>query len=142
MLAWLEARAWQVGTFAAGAAALVLAGTLAVTVIQKNAVTRDRDRLFTAIEAPKTGWRDRMAVCSSNVGNLEGAIGERNRKIEQLGLDAAKDLAVAEQQVAAARSVTAALNTRLNRLQSAPAAGATVCERIEVIDRAVLESLK
>lgn len=142
MFAELRARAWQIGTFAAGATAVALGVALGVTHMQKAAVIRDRDRMFVAIEAPKTGWRDRLSACNSNVGTLETGITSRNQQIEQMSIDSAQDLAAAEELVAAARRDTAALNTKLNRLQSTPLKGATVCERYEEADRALLELLK
>lgn len=142
MFAELRARAWQIGTFAAGATAVALAAALGVAHMQKAAVTADRDRLFRAIETPITGWRDRLESCNANIGTLETGITSRNNQIQQQSLDAAKDLAAAEQLVAAARRDTAALNTKLNRLQSTTLKGATLCERYEEADRALVEMLK
>lgn len=139
--AWALLTSRLAGPIAAGAA-LLLAALLGVTMVQKAAVTADRDRLFTSIETPKTGWRDRLATCNASVGTLEAGIEKRNDEITRLGQKADADLAAAQQSVESARRETAALNTRLNRLQSTPFKGASICERYDEADRAVLEMLK
>lgn len=138
MFAWLEARAWQVGAISGGVVAVGLAVALGVTAFQKVGLERDVARLETAIETVKGD----LTTCQGNTRTLEATITEQNSEIELLGLASKARLAAAEKAVVEARAATAATQSRLNRLLNAPASGVTVCERLDEVDRAVLESLK
>lgn len=138
MLAWLEARVWQVGAIGGGVVAAGLAVALGVTTFQKVGLERDVARLETSVETIKGD----LTTCQSNTRTLESTIEDRNREIKRISEEGAARLSAAALAVNEARAVTAATQSRLNRLLNAPASGATVCERLDEVDRAVLESLK
>lgn len=138
MIAWLESRVWQVGAIAGAGVALGLAVTLGVTLFQKAGVERDLARTEATVERLTGDLR----ACRSNARTLEDALDGQNDRIVALGAESAERLAAAEAAVAEARSHGAALQSRLTRLLTAPAAGATTCERIDDIDRAVLEAFR
>ena len=135
---WIEARAWQVGAVAAAAVALAMAVSLGVTTFQKRGLERDVARL----EKTLVETQGNLTTCRENTRNLEDAINEQNREIQRISQESASRLETAQKDVAAARAATANLQSKLNRLLSAPATGGTVCERLDEIDRAVMESLK
>jgi len=126
----------------ATAVAVGLAVLLGVATVQKAGVERERDKLESSVEHPTTGWRARFGQCRGNVLTLEASVEQQNKKIVALGEQSAARLAAADAALSAARRDNAGLNTRLNRLLSAPATGATLCERVEQIDRAVLEAFQ
>lgn len=138
MIPWIEARIWQIGAVSGGVVAVGLAVALGVTTFQKVGLERDVARLETSVETIKGD----LTVCQGNTRTLESTIDARNDEIELLGLASKARLATAEKAVTEARAATAATQSRLNRLLNAPAAGVTVCERLDEVDRAVLESLK
>lgn len=138
MIAWIEARVWQIGAIGGGVVAVGLAVALGVTTFQKVGLERDVARLETRVETVLSD----LKTCRGNTLTLVGAIDARNAQIERLGAESAARLSVAEKAVADARAATAATQSRLNRLLNAPASGTTVCERLDEVDRAVLESFQ
>lgn len=138
MIARLEARAWQVGAIGGGIVAAALALALGLTVVQRIGLERDVARLETQLEAK----RGDLDACRRNTRTLEDTVNAQNGEIELMGLVSKARLSAAEKVVAEARASTAAAQSRLNRLLNAPATGATVCERLDEVDHAVLESLK
>ena len=138
MFAELRARAWQIGTFAASAVALSLAVALGVTTIQKNRLAREVERKNAEIIRVKAD----LGQCRANTQTLEKAIENSNAEIQRVAQAGADKLRVAEDAVAAAKSGTARVNARINLLMKTPALGATQCERVEEIDRAVQEAFR
>lgn len=138
MIAWLEARAWQVGAIGAGVVAAALAVALGVSTFQKVGLERDVVQLETRLETV----RGDLETCRTNTRTLEGSIEAQNAEIKRISDEGAARLSAATVAVSEARAATAAVQSRLNRLLNAPATGATVCERLDEVDRAVLESLK
>lgn len=135
---WIEARAWQVGTVAASVAAVTLGGCAAVLVFQKAGLERDVARMETRLET----LRGDLDTCRRNTRDLSGAIEQQNAEIKRISDEGVTRLSAATVAVNEARAATAAVQSRLNRLLNAPATGGTVCERLDEVDRAVLESLK
>lgn len=138
MIAWLEARAWQVGAIGGGIVAAGLAVALGVSTFQKVGLERDVAQLETRLETV----RGDLSTCRTNTRTLEGTIEAQNAEIKRISDEGVARLSAATVAVNEARAATAVAQSRLNRLLNAPATGATVCERLDEVDRAVLESLK
>lgn len=138
MIAWLETRAWQVGTSVAVAVALTLAVSLGVTVFQKRGVERD----LAAAESKLTTAETNLRTCRTNTRTLELSVAEQNTQIDGLRRDTVARLNAAERAVAAANRETAAAQARINRFMAAPVAGATACERVADVDARFLEMLR
>lgn len=141
MLAELRARAWQLGTLGAGAAAVLLAVTLGVTTLQKNAAVRERDALHAQINDPVTGHIAEAARCAANTRRLDAALTAQAAAVDDLQAESARRIAAAERGWRDAQRAAAAARFRADRLAAAPIAGETLCERIEDADRTVLEIL-
>ena len=138
MFAELRARAWEIGTFAASAVALTLAVALGVTTIQKNGLKDEVERKDAEIVRVKTD----LGQCRSNTQTLEKAIEASNAEVQRVAQAGADKLRAAEDLLLAARGETARVNARINLLMKTPALGATQCERVEEIDRAVQEAFR
>lgn len=138
IFSWIEARAWQVGAVAATAVALTMSVSLGVVTFQKRGLEADLAEAELTIERTTSDLR----TCRTNTRDLASAIDTQNASIRRLGEESATRLETAQKDVAAARAATANLQSKLNRLLSAPATGGTVCERLDEIDQAVMESLK
>lgn len=137
-LAWLEARAWQVGASIAVAAAVILAVSLGVTVFQKRGVERD----LATVTSKLTATQAALTTCRTNTRTLELSVAEQNTQIDGLRRDTVARIAAAERAVAAANRETAAAQVRINRFMAAPVAGATACERMNDVDARFLEMLR
>lgn len=138
MIGELRARAWRIGAAAGAAASLALAVSLGVTLYQKRGIENDLLQAAAAL----TRLEGDLATCRRNTTSLEAAIGESNDRINRISEDGVRRQAAAAAAVEAARAASAATQSRLDRLLAAPLSGATACDRLEEVDRAVLESLR
>lgn len=141
MLGELRARAWQLGTAAAGTAALLLGVALGVTTLQKNAAVRERDALHAQINAPVTGYIAEAARCAANTRRLDAALTTQAAAVDDLQAESSRRIAAAERGWRDAQRAAATARSRADRLAAAPIAGETLCERMEAADRTVLEIL-
>ncbi len=121
----------------AGAAALALGVALTVVTIEKNGLADD----LSALQERYDTKADQLTKCRANTETLAGAIMSSNAEVQRIANDRTQKLEEARRAVDAARLQTAAVNTSLNRLMSAPTSG-TVCERVDQVDRAVVESFQ
>ena len=142
MMAWIEARVWQLAAIAAATLVVILSIVLIVSGLNLKRVERERDQLHDAIHNEATGYIVRLNTCQGNVSALEISIGDQNAKIMKLQEQTAARVSAAEAAVEAARTETQAATNRLNRFLSQAPQGATVCERVDDVDRRFLELLK
>lgn len=142
MIAWFEARAWQAGTFTAGAAALALAVSLGVVTFQKHQITRERDALHARINAPVTGYIAEAARCVANTRRLDEALTAQAAAVDDLQTESARRIAAAERGWRDAQRAAATARSRAERLAAAEISGGTPCERVADADRTVLEILR
>lgn len=138
MIAWLEARAWQVGAVVAATAALGLGVSTAVLSFQKVGLERDVARL----ESDLKSVRGDLRTCQWNTVNLEEAVLEQNEQIREINEQSEARLAEAAAAVDAARGESVRLRKEVTRILSTPATSASVCERVEEIDRAIQEAFR
>lgn len=142
MMAWLEARAWQLAAIAAGALVVALSVMLFVNDVQLNKVQGERDQLHDAIHNEATGYVVRLNTCRRNVDDLEASVKRQSDEIERMERETEQRVANAEAAVASAKVATENANRRLARFLSESPMGSTVCERVEDVDRRFLELLK
>lgn len=138
MIAWIEARAWQIGAVAATTIAIGLGISTTVLSFQKIGLERDVAR----IESDLGESQRNLRTCQWNTVNLEEAVHEQNEQIREIGEKSAAQLAEATAAVDAARGESTRLRKEVSRLLSTPTTSATVCERVEEIDRAIQEAFR
>lgn len=141
MIAWLEARAWQVGTIAASTVALALAGALVVEKISHARTEKERAGLYNQIYTPFTGYLARNTQLTSNLATCSGSLDRQSAAIDQLADDSAKRIAEAEKNLVVARAATAAAERRIGVLLQ-PLVAADTCRRVVEMDKRLLETLK
>lgn len=90
---------------------------------------------------PVNAAQAETAQCQANRQTLEAAIASQNAAVARLGQESARHIAEAENAVRAAQSGRVAAERRAADLMR-PATGSTVCERLQDVDRRVLEELR
>jgi chromosome segregation ATPase len=138
MIAWLEARIWQVGAISGGVVALGLVASLGVTLYQKAGVERDLARTQVTLEQVRSD----LTACRNNTKTLEGSIQDQNQAIDDLRAEGEARKRDAEVALSLAQRESAALRSRITGLLSAPTTGANACERVLDVDRAVVEAFQ
>ena len=141
MIAWLEARAWQVGAIAASAAALSLSVALVASKISEHRLTSQLAEVQASIDDPRTGYIVRLAQCRTNYETVSGELGRQNDAIKRQTEDSAKRIAEAEKSLTVAHAATAAAERRIGVLLR-PLVSADTCSRVIEMDERLLESLK
>lgn len=130
------------GPIAAGVA-LALGLALAVQAFHLASARKDASSLRAQIEAPNTGFRDRLAACHANAVTLEGQLSDQTAKVrEQAAAQNAKlaEAARLAAQAEAGRKRTQALSDQIAAYRTP--AGADVCADLKAADAAVLETLR
>jgi chromosome segregation ATPase len=141
IMQWLEARAWQIGAIAAGAAALGMAVSLSIANARLHDAQATRDALQASIDAPVTGWAARLTTAQNNAATLEATIKSRNDQIDAMGKDSKRRLDEAAAALAAADKRAASDQARIDKLMK-PLVGVGTCQRVIEADQRLLESLK
>ena len=131
MIAWLQARIWQIGAGAAALVALGLAGSLLVAKIENRTLTKQLDQQGKALSQAR-----------SNVTTLEAAVAKQNAEIERQGRLAAERLARTEAALAEAAVGRRDAERRSAGLLKNPPKGDTLDARIRDVDARILEALK
>lgn len=142
MIGWLQAQAWKLVGLGAAAVALSLGVALAFQLGDKARITAERGALHRAINDPDTGYVVRLNTCRTTAASLEQAIEDQNARVRAQAEESARRVAAAEAAVGRARAETEAANARVAAFLSAAPQGATVCERVEDVDRRFLEMLR
>lgn len=135
---WLETRAWQVGAIGAAAVCLILGAALIASAFEVRGLERDKARLEKRVSDLS---RD-LGTCQANERKLERSVADQNAEIEDLSERGAQAIADAQTAVAQVRRENRILERRIAGLLAAPAAGDTVCERIDTVDEAVVEAFR
>ena len=138
MTSWLEARAWQIGAIGGGVVAVGLALALAGTTFQKVGLERD----LADAQRELVQVQSDLRTCRGNTTILESTIASRNAEIARISAAGEQKIRDAEIALAGARGETARLTTKINQLLTTPAVGATACERVDAVDRAVQEAFR
>lgn len=141
MIAWLEARVWQIGTAVATVTAFGLAVALSTTTARLHDAQTAAAALTASIDAPVTGWAARLTTCQNNTATLDAGIAAQNGQIDALKVDGAKRLAEADKAVSAAQRDAAKSEAKIAALMK-PLVGADTCLRVIEADERLLETLK
>ena len=141
MIAFLQAKVWQLGTGVATAAALVLAISLTVTTAGLHRVENERDDIRASIEEPVTGWGARLGTCQANGEALIGRLDAQSVAVAAMGQSSAARIAEAEKGLAAARRDQSQAVAKVTALMK-PLVGADTCVRLIEADERLMESLK
>lgn len=141
MIAWLEARVWQLGTIGATAMAFALAVSLSIATARLHDAQTAAAALTASIDAPVTGWAARLTTCQNNTASLESAIAERNARIDALAADSARRLAEATKAVTAAQRQASQAEAKVQTIMK-PLVGADQCLRFIEADERLMGSLK
>lgn len=137
-ISWIEARIWQVGTVAAGAAAIGFAGALVVANVQKGRLSDEVERLNGRVA---TLDRD-LRTCRRNARDLELTINDQNDKIAAQAEAGKRATAAAAAALARVEQENRRLGVRVAVLLAAPADAEDQCERVRQVDRAVQEAFR
>ena len=137
-LAWIEAKAWQIGTFAAGALCIVLLLSLAV---QRGELSHARDALAAEQKAHALD-KASLKTCNDNVDGLVGAIDRNNAAMAKWQQQSDATLSAADKAAVVARRNAAAAQTTADMLKAHVPVGNDVCSRVLDSDAAFLESIK
>lgn len=140
MIAWLEARVWQIGTIGATAMAFGLAIALSISTARLHDARADADALTAAIEAPVTGWAARLTTCQNNGLVLQAGIESQNAAIKRNGEESAKRLADAEKALSAAQRQAGLAEAKVKAIMK-PLVGSDQCVRFIEADERLMESL-
>jgi hypothetical protein len=141
MIAFLQAKVWQLGTGVATAAALVLAISLALATANLHRVEKERDDVRASIEKPGTGWAARLGTCQANGEALIGRLDVQTAAVAALGQASATRIAEAEKGLAAARRDQSRAEAKVSALMK-PLVGADTCLRMIEADERLMESLR
>jgi|GEM_PF-1853667 len=142
MLGELRTQGWKATAIGAAALALALGVTAGVQTARLNSAEARADKLHDAIWAPLIGYEARLGMCQGNEIRLEATLGRQNHAVDALKRESDARIAAAESAVAAAQRQAAEARVRADRLASATITGATLCERVQDVDRLVLEILR
>lgn len=115
----------------------LLVGAIGVQTWRIDRLHHDLDHARDRVNAAQA----ETARCQANRRTLEGAIATQNAAVARLGQESARHIAEAENAVRAAQSGRVAAERRAADLMR-PATGSTVCERLQDVDRRVLEGLR
>lgn len=138
MVAWIEARIWQIGAIGGGLVALTLAVSLGVALFQKANLERDKAELETQVATLTSN----LSQCRRNTASLKDAIDNQNTRIVELESAGRRVAAETANRVAAAERENRDLERRIARLQAVPAQGDDVCERVFETHRQIQEAFR
>lgn len=90
------------------------------------------------INAPVTGYRDRLSACQASRANLEATVEAQNRAVETIATEAQERQREAQRAIDAAKAQQRASDARVRSLlRQQPSAGETACQ---AADRIILEN--
>jgi len=115
----------------------LLVGAIGIQTWRIDRLHHDLDLAQNRVNAAQA----ETAQCQANRQTLEAAIASQNAAVARLGQESARHIAEAENAVRAAQSGRVAAERRAADLMR-PATGSTVCERLQDVDRRVLEELR
>jgi len=135
---------WKLATIGAGVVAALLGFFLISAHLENKSLNTQKAELVDRIENPQTGYVARLAQANANVIELRTAIERQNvviRQREGEAREAQANLESLRAQLREAQARSADLNRRLQRFLATKPQGATLEDRVNDIDRRVLEDL-
>lgn len=98
-------------------------------------------RVQATIDAPKIGWKARLADCHGNVDRLNASLTAQNAALKANSTADAARLAEATKAISAATQATAKAEAKAKALKR-PLTGKTQCDRLLEVDARLMESLR
>ena len=96
--------------------------------------------LWSDINAPNVGYKDRLTMCGANLAGTQAALATQNKAVDQLKAESAAALARSNAAVKAAQATATAAQQRAQALLfEQPRSGETRCE---AADRLILEQVQ
>lgn len=133
---------WKIGAGFAVVATIVLAFFLVKAQLENRSLGKERDKLTKSINDPVTGYIARLTTAQNNVVILESAIKRQNSEFTRQSNAAKAEMERLRTQLRAAQAESAALQRRVNKIMGTPIAGQTLEQRVQSVDKMVLEDLK
>lgn len=136
---------WKLATIGAGIVAATLGFLLFMSNMEKASLNEQKAELTDRIENPRTGYVARLAQANANVVELRTSIERQNTVIRQREGEARQAQAELERlrgELRTAQANSAELRQRLQRFMATRPQGDSLTERVNDIDRRVLEDLK
>lgn len=133
---------WRLATYGLTTIALGLSGALTLKTLEARRLETERDTLHDQIHNEETGYIVRLSTCRNNAATLEASIADQNERIAGLEAETADRLATGAATLTAIQDENADLRARLDDLLDRPVVGETVCERVEDVDRRIMEWLE
>lgn len=135
MIAWIEARIWQVAAVFGGLAAIIAVTAWIMTSLD---LRRTRHLLENADQVIAQ-HRDDLATCRRGIRDLESELADQNAAILSLGRESADRIAAAERSMRSALQGQASLKVEIEKLVAAGKGSGATCDRLVEVDAAVLE---
>lgn len=132
---------WKAGAIAGGLVVLVLSALLIAAQIDTNRLKGQISAMDKQINDPTTGYVVRLAQARTNVTQLETQIRTVRVQLQTQAQENARVLEQTRRQVVAAQQEAATERRRVQEFLRRPPQGNTELERMQDIDRRILQEL-
>jgi len=129
--------AGPIGFGLAALLALWLLSTLATATVRVGVLRKALADASATLDATRSD----LATCQGNTATLQAALSRQDEAVRALAAEGASRVAAAEKALQRAKSETARAEAASARILARPPVGADVCERVNDVDRKLLESL-
>lgn len=133
---------WKLGTGIAVIGSLVLTVLLMASYRETTDIRKQRDAMSIQINDPKTGYVAQLAQSRTNVVQLTTAIERQVIQFREREAENTRILESTRKQLNAAQAESRKAQAEVRAFLASPPKGNTAAERMEDIDRRILEDLK
>lgn len=133
---------WKIGTGFAVIGALVLTILLMASYKETSDIRKQRDSLIVQINDPKTGYVAQLSQSRTNVVQLTTAIERQKIQFREREAENIRVLETTRKKLNAAQAESRKAQAEVRAFLATPPKGNTAAERMEDIDRRILEDLK
>jgi hypothetical protein len=134
--------AWKIGAIIAALVMVVLGGFLVKTSLDNRNLEKQKSELTRRIEDPVTGYIAQLNTARNNVVILKGAIEKQNSEFRKQSAASQAELNRLRGELKLAQAQSRAYQKRVNELMSRPIKGNNATERMEDVDKMILEDLR
>jgi hypothetical protein len=136
--AWIEARAWQIGTGVAAATALTAGGLLVAAKIENAGLEKVNSELVVQV-GTVAGM---LGTCKANAVTLKAALDDQSGRVLALQQEGAERTAATDKAIAQSKAAVAKLEARAAEMLAYQAPGDDSCGRVSNTLSKYRESLK
>lgn len=133
---------WKVGAGFAVLATIVLGFYLVKAQLDNRSLTKDKTALTKSINDPVTGYIARLNTATNNVIILKAAVDKQNSEFTKQSKAAQAEMTRLRAELKIAQAEKAVLQRRVEQILAKPIDGKTLEERVNSVDKQVLEDLK